>query len=103
MLFGMRRAIFRRWLGPKERKAATLGVRPKLLLAKFGFEMRSDYDHLLQEPLPVEFQPLIEQLPGANRDVIDLSSHRRASADRSEGERHEKTCLEQGTDQGVQA
>jgi len=39
--------------------------------------MRSDYEHVVEEPLPGELQSLVEQLPGArHRDVIDLSSYK---------------------------
>src|SRR3954451_23957114 len=83
MLFRMRQAI-RRWLRPKEPKTPRLGARPKLLLAKFGFDMRSDYEHVVQEPLPAELQSLVEQLPGArDRDVIDLSSYRPSERERA--------------------
>jgi hypothetical protein len=56
----------------RRRALHRLGPRSKLVLMKLGFDMRSYYEDVLHEPVPSHLMPLVERLPGAMRDVIDL-------------------------------
>ena len=41
-----------------------MGARSLLVLMKLGFDLRSYYEHLMDEPEPDHLKGLIEQLPG---------------------------------------
>ena len=57
----------------RDQRLLALGPQSKLVLMKLGFDLRSHYDDVLQEPVPDQLKPLIERLPGDTaRDVIDL-------------------------------
>ena len=51
-----------------------MGARSKLVLMKLGFDMRADYDALLDEPIPNEMRSLIYRLAGSPPDVIELGA-----------------------------
>ncbi len=60
------------WLGLKPKFIAPgvpdepkLGMRSPLVLAKIGYDLRQEYDNLLEQPLPEEFQQVVARLPGA--------------------------------------
>lgn len=51
-----------------------MGARSKLVLMKLGFDMRADYDALVNEPIPNELRSLIYRMAGSPPDVIELSA-----------------------------
>ena len=51
-----------------------MGARSKLVLRKLGFDMRADYDALLDEPIPNEMRSLIYRLAGSPPEVIELGT-----------------------------
>ena len=60
-----------------DQRLLNLGPRSRLVLMKLGFDLRSHYDDVLNEPVPDQLKPLVECLPGdAGRDVIDLNDRR---------------------------
>ena len=78
MLFTLKQVV-RKWLRRKVSNTPTLGPRSSLLLAKLGFDMRPDYEAVLQEPLPQDLWNAVQQLRGAHdRDVIDLRSRNKS-------------------------
>ena len=59
----------------RDQRLLNLGARSKLVLMKLGFDLRSHYEDVLQEPVPDPLKPLIERLPADDgRDVIDVKS-----------------------------
>ena len=40
---------------------------------KLDFDMRAAYDALLQQPLPERHSSLLKDVPGSQRDVIDVT------------------------------
>ncbi len=46
-----------------------MGARSLLVLLKLGFELRSSYGPVIDEPLPEQLRTLLEQLPGGNHAV----------------------------------
>jgi hypothetical protein len=51
-----------------------MGARSKLVLFKLGFDMRADYERLLNEPLPNEMRSLVYRMAGSPPDVIELGT-----------------------------
>jgi len=51
-----------------------MGARSKLVLMKLGFDMRADYDALLDEPIPNEMRSLIYRLAGSPPEVFELGT-----------------------------
>ena len=51
-----------------------MGARSKLVLMKLGFDMRADYDALLDDPIPNEMRSLIYRLAGSPPEVIELGT-----------------------------
>ena len=51
-----------------------LGARSKLVLLKLGFDMRADYDALVNEPIPSEMRSLIFRIAGSPPNVIELGT-----------------------------
>ena len=51
-----------------------MGPRSLLVLMKLGHELRSDYEHLMHDPVPEHLRPLIERLPTRWHDIIDLKA-----------------------------
>jgi hypothetical protein len=47
---------------PKPARSSKLGFRSSLVLAKLGFDLRSQYEDLLSEPLPDDLGRLVNQL-----------------------------------------
>ncbi len=58
---------FRAFNTRKPPRSSAMGFRSPLLLAKLGFDLRSQYENLLSDPLPEEFGRLLNQLE--DRDV----------------------------------
>ena len=51
---------------------AKMGFRSHFVLAKLGFDMRDDYETLLNEPLPEEITRLVQALE-AQRSKLSVS------------------------------
>jgi hypothetical protein len=58
-----------------------MGVRSLLVLMKLGYDLRSEYEHLMDDPVPEHLQPFIERLPSRWHDIIDLRAHTAAAAE----------------------
>ena len=54
--------VFRAFNPPKSTKSWNLGFRSALVLAKLGFDLRSQYEGVLSEPLPDDIGRLVSQL-----------------------------------------
>lgn len=59
---------FRRRKKPPLADARQMGFRDKLVLCKLGFDLRSYYDRLVDEPLPDAFHASIMSLEAAEPD-----------------------------------
>ena len=51
-----------------------MGARSLFVLMKLGNDLRSYYQHLMDDPLPENLQPFIERLPSRGHDIIDVSA-----------------------------
>ena len=58
-----------------------MGARSLFVLMKLGYDLRSEYAHLMDDPVPEHLQPLIERLPSRWHDIIDLKAHTSALAE----------------------
>jgi hypothetical protein len=54
--------VFRAFNPPKSTKFSQLGFRSTFVLAKLGFDLRSQYEDLLSETLPDDLGRLLNQL-----------------------------------------
>ena len=51
-----------------------MGAQSLFVLMKLGNDLRSYYQHLMDDPLPENLQPFIERLPSRGHDIIDVSA-----------------------------
>jgi hypothetical protein len=59
--------------GPK------LGFRSTLVLAKLGYDLREQYNGLLEQPMTPELENALERLLGPGADVETLDAHKRSN------------------------
>lgn len=54
-----------------------LGFRSPLVLAKIGYDLRAQYQQLLEQPIPDEMAAKLQLLLGPGAEVENLDAHKR--------------------------
>jgi hypothetical protein len=70
---------------PKAPEVRKLGMRSPFVLAKIGYDMRHEYDDLIEQPLPEDISQAVKRLP--QEPILQVVSNTQPATMKSEPEK----------------